>query len=80
MFRAVHAMDVRALAKQVTVPTLVMHARDEPGVPLEYGREIASLIPDARFVILDSKNHVLLAREAAYHRFLDETKSFIAGN
>lgn len=77
LFRACHAMDVRELAKQVTVPTLVMHSRDEPGVPVEYGREIAALIPNARFVPLDSKNHIVLEREPAYQRFLDETISFI---
>lgn len=77
LFKAVHAIDVRDLAKQVTVSTLVMHSRDEPGVPVEYGREIAALIPNARFVSLDSRNHILLETEPAYQRFLDETISFI---
>ena len=77
LFRAVHAIDVRDLAKQVSVPTLVMHSRDEPGVPVEYGREMAALIPNARFVSLDSRNHILLEREPAYQRFLEETVSFI---
>jgi len=77
LFRACHAFDVRELAKQVSVPTLVMHSRDEQGVPVEYGREMAALIPNARFVPLDSRNHVVLEREPAYQRFLDETVSFI---
>ena len=79
LFRACHAIDVRELAKQVSVPTLVMHSRDEPGVPVEYGREIAALIPGARFVPLDSCNHLVLEREPAYRQFIDETVAFVRG-
>lgn len=77
LFRACHAIDVRELAKQVSVPTLVIHSRYEPGVPLECSREAAALIPDARFVMLDSRNHLVLEREPAYRQFLAETKGFI---
>ena len=77
LFRACHSIDVREQAKQVAVPTLVMHSRDEPGVPVEYGREMASIIPNARFVSMESKNHILLEREPAYQRFLEEIISFI---
>ena len=79
LFRACHAIDVRELAKQVSVPTLVMHSRNEPGVPVECGREIASLIPGARFVPLDSCNHLVLEREPAYRQFIDETVAFVRG-
>jgi pimeloyl-ACP methyl ester carboxylesterase len=77
LFRSCHAIDVREEAKQVSAPTLVLHSRDEPGVPVECGREIASLIPDARFVSLNSRNHVLLEREPAYREWLNQTISFI---
>lgn len=77
LFRTIHGFDVRELAKKVTVPTLVMHSRDEPGVPFEYGREMASLIPGARFIALESRNHILLKREPAYKRFLEEACAFI---
>jgi pimeloyl-ACP methyl ester carboxylesterase len=77
LFRAVHRIDVREQAKRVSVPTLVMHSKDEAGVPLEYAREMAALIPGARLVILSSRNHIVLEREPAYKQFLDETVSFI---
>lgn len=77
MFRAIHAIDVREQARQLSVPTLVMHSRDEEGVSLELGREIASLIPGSRFVVLDSRNHIILEHEPAYQQFLDEAVSFI---
>ena len=80
LFRTIHGFDVRELAKQVSVPTLVMHSRDEPGVPLECGREMASLIPGARFIALESRNHILLEREPAYKRFIEETFAFIDNN
>jgi pimeloyl-ACP methyl ester carboxylesterase len=79
LFRAGHSIDVRDLATQVSVPTLVMHSRFEPGVPLECSRETAALIPGARLVILDSRNHLVLEREPAYRQFIDETIGFIKG-
>lgn len=79
LFRACHAIDVRELAQRVSVPTLVMHSRYEPGVPLECSRETASLIPGARLVMLDSKNHLVLEREPAYRQFIEETIAFIKG-
>lgn len=80
LFTACHAIDVRDLATRVSVPTLVIHSRHEAGVPLECSREAASLIPGARFVMLDSRNHLVLEREPAYRQFIDETTAFIRGS
>jgi pimeloyl-ACP methyl ester carboxylesterase len=77
LFKAGHSIDVREQATRVPVPTLVMHSRNEPGVPLECSREAAALIPGARLIVLDSRNHILLEREPAYRRFIDETCAFI---
>ena len=44
---------------QVKTPTLVMHPRGDVIVPFEQGRVIAGGIPDAKFVELDTANHVL---------------------
>ena len=51
-------LDVRELLSQVKAPTLVLHVRDDPGVPSDLGRELAAGIPGARFVALPGKNHV----------------------
>lgn len=64
------------LLEQVRVPTLVMHATEDEVVPLSVGRLLATHIPDARFVQLDSRNHVLLAHEPAWERFKDEVLAF----
>jgi pimeloyl-ACP methyl ester carboxylesterase len=77
LFRAIHSIDVTKVASKVTVPTLVFHSREEQGVPLEAGRKMASLIPGARFVGLDSENHILLEREPAYSKFKEEVFGFI---
>jgi len=50
-------VDVRHLLPKLTMPTLVMHRRDDRAVPFEFGRELASLIPDARFVSLPGDIH-----------------------
>jgi class 3 adenylate cyclase/pimeloyl-ACP methyl ester carboxylesterase len=69
--------DVTALLAQVKVPTLVMHARNDARVPFELGRRMAAGIPGARFVPLESNNHIMLEGEPGQVRFLEELRSFI---
>jgi class 3 adenylate cyclase/pimeloyl-ACP methyl ester carboxylesterase len=69
--------DVTSLLSQVKVPTLVMHSRHDARVPFESGRRLAAGIPGARFVPLESRNHLILEDEPAFDRFLDELRSFI---
>lgn len=75
---AFHQIDVSELASRLDVPTLVIHARGDARVPFDEGRRLAGLIPGARFVPLDSDNHVLLATEPAWPRFLAELQEFLA--
>ena len=77
MVRAFYHIDVTQLARRVSVPTLVLHARHDATVPFEEGRLLATLIPNARFVHLDSRNHILTEHEPAWRRFLDEIDSFL---
>jgi pimeloyl-ACP methyl ester carboxylesterase/DNA-binding CsgD family transcriptional regulator len=70
-------IDVTSLLPRVAVPTLVLHAREDARVPFDEGRLIASAIPGARFVSLDSKNHVLLESEPAWPRFWQEVRAFL---
>jgi DNA-binding winged helix-turn-helix (wHTH) protein/pimeloyl-ACP methyl ester carboxylesterase len=74
---AFHDLDVTDIARQVTTPTLVLHALGDRGVPFEEGRLLAGLIPGARFVPLTSRNHILLQRDAAFARFVDEIERFL---
>jgi len=77
LFRARGAVDVVALARRVQVRTLVIHARDDRVVPVQEGRLLAALIPDARLVVLDSANHILLADEPAWEQFVAEFRGFL---
>jgi pimeloyl-ACP methyl ester carboxylesterase/DNA-binding winged helix-turn-helix (wHTH) protein len=62
----------------VTVPTLVLHATDDERVPFDQGRLLASTIPNARLVALDSRNHLTLADEPAWPKLISEVKSFLS--
>lgn len=69
--------DVMDLLPKVSAPTLVMHARDDARVPFDAGRRLAAGIPGARFVPLQSRNHLILEDEPAYARFIEEIASFL---
>ena len=71
-------IDVRDQAGQVQCPTLILHSRDDHRVPMRYGEELASLIPDSRLVALSSNNHLLAATEPAWRVFCDELEAFLA--
>jgi class 3 adenylate cyclase/pimeloyl-ACP methyl ester carboxylesterase len=71
-------MDVSELLPQVTIPTLVLHCRDDAVQPFEQGRRMAAGIPGARFVALEGRNHLILEDEPAWPRFLREVESFLA--
>jgi DNA-binding NarL/FixJ family response regulator len=60
----------------VRVPTLVIHAREDNLAPFSEGRFLASRIPDAQFVELDSKNHILLEDEPAWPKFQEAVLEF----
>ena len=72
-------IDISDLLPQVRVPTLVLHARHDNVVPLEQGRQIAAQIPGARFLTLESENHVPVPGEPAWERLMQEIESFAAG-
>ena len=72
-----HGIDVRHLAPGIRAPTLILHARGDEGVPFEEGRLLASLIPKAQFVALESKNHLLTPDEPAWREFLQVFREFL---
>jgi pimeloyl-ACP methyl ester carboxylesterase/DNA-binding CsgD family transcriptional regulator len=77
LYEARNAIDVLDVAPRVATPTLVAHARADSAVPVEEGRLLAARIPGARFVLLESANHILLADEPAWHAFVGELRAFL---
>jgi predicted Ser/Thr protein kinase len=70
-------IDVVDLLPQVKVPTLVLHCRDEAGVPFEEGRKLAGTISGARFVPLEGRNHLLLEGAPSWGTFVKEIRRFL---
>lgn len=73
-----HRTDVRHLAPLIRVPTLVIHPRGDAAVPFEEGRLLASMIPGAQFVALESSNHLLTEHEPAWAKFVSALRAFLA--
>jgi class 3 adenylate cyclase/pimeloyl-ACP methyl ester carboxylesterase len=78
IFEANGNTDVMALLPRVSVPTLVLHAREDARVPFEAGRRMAAGIPGARFVALQGRNHLFLETEPAFGQFLEHIRTFLA--
>jgi pimeloyl-ACP methyl ester carboxylesterase len=70
-------IDVTEAAQRITVPTLILHARDELRVPFEQARRLAALVRGSRLVPLDSRNHLLRPDEPAWGAFLEELDAFL---
>ena len=77
---AVDDIDITDLLAQVSVPTLVLHCRDDAVQPFQEGRRMASMIPHARFATLEGQNHLISENEPAWIRFTEEVQSFLANN
>jgi pimeloyl-ACP methyl ester carboxylesterase len=75
--REMHRVDVRAAAAQVKAPTLVLHSHGDEAVPFQEGRLLASLIPQAQFVALDSRNHLVTQQEPAWSRLTEAMRRFL---
>jgi pimeloyl-ACP methyl ester carboxylesterase/DNA-binding CsgD family transcriptional regulator len=52
------AADARDLLPSLTMPILVLHRRGDRTVPIGRGRELAALLPNARFIALSGDSHL----------------------
>lgn len=75
--KTIDFIDVENLLPEIKAPTLVLHCRDDRVVPFEQGRKLAAMIPNARFIALDGKNHVPLEGDPVYERIIEEIMTFI---
>jgi pimeloyl-ACP methyl ester carboxylesterase/DNA-binding CsgD family transcriptional regulator len=69
-------VDVRELLPKISVPTLVLHAAADEVTPISQSRELAASIPNAEFVQLESRNHILMEDEPAWSHFRDVVLQF----
>jgi pimeloyl-ACP methyl ester carboxylesterase/DNA-binding SARP family transcriptional activator len=70
-------IDVRHRLGEVRTPTIVLHSRYDQRIPLDLGRAVASGIPDAHFVPLESRNHILVDHEPAWKTCLETVARFL---
>lgn len=76
-FRTHSNYNVVDLLPKITTPTLVMHSRGDLRIPFAMGQEIATGIPRAKFVCLESRNHMLPANDPALREFFNATAGFL---
>jgi len=69
--------DVLDLLPTIAAPTLVIHANADAVQPVEQGRILASEIPSAKYVSLESRNHVPLPQEDAWAQMMHEVRLFL---
>lgn len=77
ILEATGQIDVSERMKLVQAPTLVLHPRGDMMVPFDQGRIIAAGIPNAKFVELETSNHVLNANEPAWQRWQEVVSEFL---
>ncbi|WP_219895273.1 alpha/beta fold hydrolase [Aquisediminimonas profunda] len=70
-------LDVRRELEQVSAETLVCHSQQDGQALIRDGRRVARAIRGARFVELESANHVLLGDEPAWPIFVAEFRRFL---
>jgi pimeloyl-ACP methyl ester carboxylesterase/DNA-binding CsgD family transcriptional regulator len=75
--REFNRIDVQALLPQVRCPTLVLHSKHDVRVPFEEGRLLATRIPGATLVPIDSQNHLLMETEPGWATALAEIEAFL---
>jgi len=69
--------EISDTARRINLRALVVHARDDRAVPYEEGRRLASLLPNARFVTLETDHHILQEGEPAWELFIREVRAFL---
>jgi pimeloyl-ACP methyl ester carboxylesterase len=72
-------IDVSAILPSVHVPTLVIHRKNDVAVNVEGGRELAALIPGARYLEVAGTDHIPFVGENA-HEIADAVGEFLTGS
>ena len=71
-------IDTVEFAKQIRIPTLVLHITGDRVAPVAEGRRTARLIPGAQFVELPGNDHVALEGQPCFELLFEEVRAFLA--
>jgi pimeloyl-ACP methyl ester carboxylesterase/DNA-binding CsgD family transcriptional regulator len=72
-------IDASSYLPKVTCPTLVLHTRGDMCAPFDEGLFLASSIPGARLVPLETRSHVPTPGEPSFDRVIEEVEAFVGG-
>ena len=71
-------IDVRHVLPSIRVPTLILHAKNDRAIPVGAGRYMADHIPNARFVEIDTIDHLPFFDKS--DEFMHHIQSFLTGS
>lgn len=77
--RATQVFDVRPALPLIQAPTLVVHCRDDPIIPVASGRTFASLVPGATLVELEGDFHGS-GRPDEMDQYVRPVEEFVVGS
>jgi pimeloyl-ACP methyl ester carboxylesterase/class 3 adenylate cyclase len=77
-FEAAFSTDVRPILPTIAVPTLVIHAREDPAVPVQGGRYLAAHIPGAQYLEVGGVDHAPFLTEP--DKILTGIEEFLTGS
>lgn len=69
-------VNVEGLLPEVSVPTLVIHSKDDQVIPFEEGQLLAQKIPGAIMSVLEGKNHIIQRDAPAWRSFSKDLLDF----
>ena len=78
LWRAFGSLDCTAEARQLDVPTLILHSTGDRVWSYSEAEELHSMVAGSRLVGLPSRNHILQADEPAFVTFIQEIERFLA--
>ena len=64
----------------VRVPVLLAHAREDAIHPFSQSQRMAAKLPDARLMMLDTRNHMPLPQEESWEKLMQAVISFCLGD
>jgi class 3 adenylate cyclase len=71
-------IDISSILPTVRVPTLVLHRTNDIQVPIDLGRELASLMPEARFIEYSGHDHAVVVGDV--EALLGDVEEFVTGH
>jgi pimeloyl-ACP methyl ester carboxylesterase len=77
LWRAFGTLDCSDAARQLDVPTLILHSTEDQVWSIAEAEELHTIVAGSRLVRLDSRNHILQGDEPAFAQFIREIEQFL---